>query len=86
MVNNYIYLKKYLQELLKNKKHFNIDDELQKYNIETRETSLKVLIEKNPFDYKELSFELNKKDYNQFEANLLNNDNNYFMQLILDEI
>lgn len=86
MENNYIYLTKHLLEILKNKKHFNIDDELQKYNIETREALLKILIEKNPFDYSEISFELYKKDYHQFEANLLNNDNDYLMQLILDEI
>jgi hypothetical protein len=84
--NKYKYLSAYLIEILNTKKHFNIDDELQKYNIEKREQALKIFLEKNPFGYKELNFELYKKDYNQFEANLLNNDNDYFAQVILDEI
>lgn len=42
---NLKHLSNYLTKVLEHKKHFNIDDELQKYNIEKREAILRNILE-----------------------------------------
>lgn len=83
---NLNHLSNYLSEVLKHKKHFNIDDELQKYNIEKRESVLRNILENNPFGFEDLSFELYKKDNDQFLAQLHNLENRYFKEMLLEQI
>jgi hypothetical protein len=85
-MSNLTHLTQYLFEALANKKQFNIDDELQKYNIEKRETSLKTILENNPLGIEGLSFELYKKDYDSFLRLIKNLDNIYFKELIVNQI
>ncbi len=83
---NLNHLSNYLSEVLKHKKHFNIDDELQKYNIEKREAVLRNILENNPFGFEDLSFELYKKDNEQFLSQLQNLENRYFKNILLQQI
>lgn len=83
---NLKHLSNYLSEVLEYKKHFNVDDELQKYNIEKREAVLRNILENNPFGFEDLSFELYKKDNDQFLSQLQNLENRYFKEMLLEQI
>ena len=49
-MTSFQYISQYLLEILTNKKHFNIVDELQHANIKKREDNLKNLLKNNPFE------------------------------------
>jgi len=79
-------LSNYLSEVLEHKKHFNIDDELQKYNIEKREAVLRNILENNPFGFEDLSMETLHKNKSTLFFRGHNNAPFYEKEIFYDAI
>ncbi len=87
-MTSFQYISQYLLEILTNKKHFNIVDELQHANIKKREDNLKNLLKNNPFEIDKSIFEpFIKKDDKSSYMEIINTiQDNTFKEMMLEEL